>query len=50
MQHQNLANRISPLSDEQAAAVEAFIQHLQKQPRHIPQEQFRDALDSFIRE
>jgi len=50
MQHENLLNKISDLSKEQAAAVEKFVEYLQQRPQYIPEQDFRATLDSFIRE
>ncbi len=50
MRHEDLLNKISSLSKEQAVAVEKFIAYLQGQPQQIPSEDFRAILDGFIRE
>jgi len=50
MQNQKLVEKISVLTQEQAAAVEKFIDYLQDQPRAVPAGDFRSSLDSFIRE
>lgn len=50
MQNEKLLNKISTLSQEQAAAVEQFVDYLREQPQYIPQNDLRTALESFIRE
>ncbi|HWZ45531.1 MAG TPA: hypothetical protein VNW97_18800 [Candidatus Saccharimonadales bacterium] len=50
MQNQKLVEKISVLTQEQAAAVEQFIDYLQEQPKGIPESNFRSSLDTFIRE
>jgi len=50
MQNENLLNKIAALSQEQAAAVEKFVDYLREQPQYIPQSDFRATLESFIRE
>ncbi len=50
MQNQKLAEKISILTHEQAAAVEKFIDYLQEQPKTVPANDFQSSLDTFIRE
>jgi len=50
MQNQKLVEKISTLTQEQAAAVEKFIDYLQEQPKTVPAGNFQSSLDSFIRE
>ena len=50
MQSQNLADLIASLSGEQRAAVEEFIKYLKQQPGQAAQADFREALDTFVRE
>jgi hypothetical protein len=50
MQNQKLVEKISILTQEQAAAVEKFIDYLQEQPKTVSASDFQTSLDSFIRE
>lgn len=50
MQNQKLAEKISGLTQKQAAAVEKFIDYLQEQPGTVSTDNFRSSLDSFIQE
>jgi hypothetical protein len=50
VQSQSLADLIAGLSSKQRAAVEEFIRYLKQQSAQPSATDFRDALDSFVRE